>query len=189
MDIETDINEENTWSCSDCFIPVRGKPSAIEIETKSLKKEFQTEYDSAELTEMIASKDHEDILKWIQENQLSLQSHENITEPTKRTLLRQILEEAGNGDEIINKILNSYIQKTTPGLKQSSNSYSVRINFSAITSLDEDGKQEETVLNDLNDLWYDSKKEPWENISDILCKRAKTKKKSSSEILKGTRTC
>ena len=100
MDIETDFNEENNWSCSDCFIPVRGKPSAIEIETKSLKKEFQTEYDSAELTEMIASKDHEDILKWIKEKQLSLQSHENITEPTKRTLLRQILEGAGNGDEM-----------------------------------------------------------------------------------------
>ena len=191
MDIKTDTNEQNTfWSCSDCFIPVKGKESS-QIETP--REKFRTKYDSAMLTEMINDdKSHQDILEWIEKNELSLLSYDDQKTmlrqvSSKRTLIRQILEEAGNGHEIIKKILDSYVQKTKKGLEPSSNSYSVTIDFSAITCLNEDGQHEETILNDLNDLWYDSKKEPWLNLFDKLwsiCNKTKIDK-HPSEILKG----
>ena len=119
MDIRTDTNEQNTFWSSDCFIPVKVKESS-QIETP--REKFRTKYDSATLTEMINDdKSHQDILEWIEKNELSLLSYDDQKTmlrqvSSKRTLIRQILEEAGNGHEIIKKILDSYVQKTKKGL-------------------------------------------------------------------------
>ena len=75
------------------------------METKliSIPEKYKERYDSNYLSELIETKDHVDILNWIREEKLSLQSFTD-TEP-KRTLMRQILNEAENGDEIIKEIL------------------------------------------------------------------------------------
>ena len=58
------------------------------METKliSIPEKYKERYDSNYLSELIETKDHVDILNWIREEKLSLQSFTD-TEP-KRTLMR-----------------------------------------------------------------------------------------------------
>ena len=150
--------------------------------TESYKEEY--------LTNLIETKDHKDIVDWIRNEKLSLQSYPVGNQ--KRTLMRQILDEAENGDEIIKKILDSFVTKTSVGTKEiTSNSYNIKVDFSSIISENDDGKQE-SVLNDLVQLWLSYKSTPWERVIDpikkvveMFSKEKTPKKKSSPHIILG----
>ena len=158
---------------------------------------YKEKYNPTELTELIKTKDHVDILKWIRNEKLSLQSYaeadtDTKSIPPKSTLMRQILDEAENGDEIIKEILDSFVTKTPVGSKSiSANSFNIKVDFSGIISVYDNGKQE-SVLNDLVKLWLSYKSEPWDKIKHLImngvemCKQTKKrKKKSSPQIILG----
>ena len=158
---------------------------------------YKEKYNPTELTELIKTKDHVDILKWIRNEKLSLQSYaeadtDTKSIPPKSTLMRQILDEAENGDEIIKEILDSFVTKTPVGSKSiSANSFNIKVDFSGIISVYDNGKQE-SVLNDLVKVWLSYKSEPWDKIKHLImngvemCKQTKKrKKKSSPQIILG----
>ena len=157
----------------------------------SLPERYNERYDHNYLTELIETKDNMEILKWIHDEKLSLQSYCE-TEPSC-TLMRQILNEAVNGDEIITEILDSFVTKTHVGSKNtSSNLYNIKVDFSGIMRESNDGKQE-SILNDLLHLWLSYKTNPWNKIFEPIkkvvemCKpsKEKKKKKSSPQIILG----
>ena len=157
----------------------------------SIPVRYKERYDYNYLSELIKTKDHVDILKWIREEKLSLQSYTD-TEP-KCTLMRQILNEAENGDEIIKEILDSFVTKTPVGSKKISlNSYNIKVDFSGIIRENNDGKQQ-SVIKDLVQLWLSYKTTPLDRILQPIikvaemCKYTKEKKikKSSSQIILG----
>ena len=170
--------------------PLKRQPSKPDAER------YTEKYDPKKLTELIETKDHVDILNWIREEKLSLQSYADTdakSTPPTSTLMRQILDEAENGDEIIKEILDSYVTKTPVGSKSiSTNSFNIKVDFSGIISEYENGKQE-SVLNDLVHFWLRYKSEPWDKIKALImngvemCTSTKTKKKkkSSPEIILG----
>ena len=149
---------------------------------ESKKDTLVKKYDSQVLAEKIETGDHEEILKWIREEKLCLQSY---AADKPLTLMRQILEEAGNGDEIIKAILNSYVTQAEPGAKLNSNSYGVKLDFSGITSEGSQGRQE-SVISDLLQLWLNDQSDPWDLIMSPLkmtiemCKKGKIEKVKSS---------
>ena len=145
---------------------------------ESKKDTWVKKYDSQVLAEKIETGDHEEILKWIKEEKLCLQSY---AADKPLTLMRQILEEAGNGDEIIKAILNSYVTQAEPGAKLNSNSYGVKLDFSGITSANSQGTQE-SVISDLLQLWLSHQSDPWNFITSPvkmaieMCKKGKVEK-------------
>ena len=93
------------------------------------------ETDMENLSEFIKKNNNEDIVKRIRRDKLSLQSHDD-GDPDN-TVMRQILKEAVNGDEIITEILDSFVTKTSVGDKKissNSNSYNIKVDFSSIIS-------------------------------------------------------
>ena len=107
------------------------------------------ETDMENLSEFIKKNNNEDIVERIRRDKLSLQSHDD-GDPDN-TVMRQILKEAVNGDEIITEILDSFVTKTSVGDKKissNSNSYNIKVDFSGIIRDNDDGEQE-SVLNDL----------------------------------------
>ena len=157
-----------------------------------IPKGYAKDYDAEYLKELIETKDHVDILNWIREKKLSLQSYSDTD--SEVTLMKQILEEAENGDEIIKEILDSFVTKTPVGSKVLSlNSFNIKVDFSGIISETEYGKQE-SVLNDLVQLWLSYNSEPWDKIKDLIItgvemckgtKEKKTKKERSPQIILG----
>ena len=156
----------------------------------SIPERYKERYDHNDLTELIETEDNVAILKWIQDEKLSLQSYD--TEPNC-TLMKQILNEAVNGDEIITEILDLFVTKTHVGSKNtSSNLYNIKVDFSGIIRESNDGKQE-SILTDLVQLWLSYKTTPWNKIFEPIkkvvemCKRTKEKKKkkSSPQIILG----
>ena len=158
----------------------------------SIPKRYKEKYDHNFLTELIKTKDHVDILNWIKGKKLSLQSY---AEKDKNiTLMRQILDEAENGDEIIKEFLDSFVTKTSVGSKVISlNSFNIKVDFSGILSVNEDGKQE-SVINDLVQLCLSYKSEPWDKFVDLIIngverckgtKEEKTGKENSPQIILG----
>ena len=158
----------------------------------STPKRYKEKYKHYILTELIKTKDHVDILNWIREEKLSLQSFADTDHSI--TLMRQILDEAENGDEIIKEILDSFVTKTSVGSKTLSlNSFNIKVDFSGILSVNEDGKQE-SVINDLVQLCLSYKSEPWDKFVDLIIngverckgtKKEKTEKENSPQIILG----
>ena len=152
------------------------------------------ETDMENLSEFIKKNNNEDIVKRIRRDKLSLQSHDD-GDPDN-TVMRQILKEAVNGDEIITEILDSFVTKTSVGDKKissNSNSYNIKVDFSGIIRDNDDGEQE-SVLNDLVYLWLSYKSTPWEKVTYPIkkvvemCKpidKRTPKKKSSPQIVLG----
>ena len=157
--------------------------------TVNIEKEkgnpYKKEYNSKALAEKIETGTHKEILRWIKDEKLCLQSYDADTD---KTLMRQILKEAGNGDEIIKTILNSYVTQADPGAKLTSNSYGVKLDFSGITSENKHGKQE-SVLTDLVELWLSYQNDPWDFILNPvkwaiqMCKDEKPEKVRGSPKL------
>ena len=147
---------------------------------ESKKATWVKEYNSKKLTEKIETGDHQEILKWIIEKKLCLQSYDT---DNQKTLMRQILEEAGNGHKIINTILNSYVTQADPGAKLDSNSYGVKLDFSGITSETSEGEQE-SVISDLLQLWLSHQSDPWDFITRPVKKAIEWCKKGKIERVK-----
>ena len=150
--------------------------TSIDLETE--KETWNKNYDPKVLVEKIGTGDHEKILEWIREEKLCLQSYETTDNP--KTLMRQILEEAGNGHEIIEAILNSYVTQAKPGEKLTSNSYGVRLDFSGITSVNSQGEQE-SVISDLLQLRLSHQSDPWDFITNPVKKAIECCKKGKKE--------
>ena len=157
--------------------------------------EYKESYDPEKLTKLIETEDHVDILKWIGDEKLSLHSYADTDPDPPRTLMRHILDEAENGDEIIKAFLDSFVTKTPVGSKKlSSSSFNIEVDFSGIISEYENGKQE-SVLNDLVQLWLSFKSYPWDKIKDLIMKGVemfksteKRRKKGSPQIILGKHT-
>ena len=98
----------------------------------TIPERYKEKYNRKKLTELIETKDNVDILNWIREEKLSLQSYADTG--AESTLMRQILDEAENGDEIIKEFLDAFVTKTPVGIKKiiSSNSFNIKVDFSGI---------------------------------------------------------
>ena len=150
-------------------------------------------YNHKHLTKLIETEDNEDILKWIRKEKLSLQCFSDSDKEPNCTLMSKILNEAENGDEIILDILDSCVTKTPVGSKKiSSNSYNIKVDFSGIIREGDDGKQE-SILNDLVQLWLSYKTTPWDKIYEPIkkvmeickCTKEREKEKHSPQIILG----
>ena len=121
----------------------------------SLTQSRVMEYNSAELDKII--NDHPKIIDLIKTNKLSLLSVPKKVqgqEQEKKTLIRKILEEAGDGHEVVNRVLDSYVNATAD-VKSYSNDYGVTVDFSGIIREDDEEAEtgiQKSVLRDILDL-------------------------------------
>ena len=121
----------------------------------SLTQSRVMEYNSAELDKII--NDHPKIIDLIKTNKLSLLSVPKKVqgqEQEKKTLIRKILEEAGDGHEVVNRVLDSYVSATAD-VKSYSNDYGVTVDFSGIIREDDEEAEtgiQKSVLRDILEL-------------------------------------
>ena len=70
-----------------------------------------------------------------------------------KTLIRKILEEAGDGHKVVNRLLDSYVSVTPdPETKTYSNEYGVTVDFSGIIRDDKETGMQKSVLRDILEL-------------------------------------
>ena len=102
-------------------------------------------FNSADLMDIID--DHPEIINWIEKEELNLQS----VDQEGKTLIRKILEEAGDGHKVVNLVLDSYVS-TPPNVKPYSNKYGVTVDFSGLIREDKETGIQKSVLRDILDL-------------------------------------
>lgn len=105
--------------------------------------------------------DHEKILDWINKKNLCLYSKEK---DTGDSLIKILLEEVGNGHEVVEKVMDSYISTTCSN--PNSNDFNIKMDFTGLM-LETDSS--DSVLDDIVELklkyqeyfwsYYISKKE------------------------------
>ena len=105
--------------------------------------------------------DHEKILDWINKKNLCLYSKEK---DTGDSLIKILLEEVGNGHEVVEKVMDSYISTTCAN--PNSNDFNIKMDFTGLM-LETDSS--DSVLDDIVELklkyqeyfwsYYISKKE------------------------------
>ena len=67
---------------------------------------------------------------------------------TGTSLIRTLLEEVGNGYEVVEKVMNSYISPSCSN--QNSNTYSIKMDFTGIMEIGK--KEQDSVLDDIVEL-------------------------------------
>ena len=124
-------------------------PSSLELgngeKKSSITQDKVMEYNSEELDKIID--DHPKLIDWIETKRLSFQS----VDQEGKTLIRKILEEAGDGHKVVSRVLDSYVSATID-TKPYSNKYGVTIDFSGIIREDVETGMQESVLKDILDL-------------------------------------
>ena len=130
--------------------------SLIETQpTDGAEKKYEKQFNRADILKILEDSttkdDHEDILSWIEKKSLSLYSKDDTL---KKSLIRTLLEEAGNGFEFVEKVMNSYISPSCSN--QNSNAYNVKMDFSGLmseTGIEEDKHESrDSVLDDIVEL-------------------------------------
>ena len=111
-----------------------------------LEEAMKMEYDSDELDKMID--DHPTLINFIVSNRLSLLS---VDKEGGKTLIRKILEEAGDGHNVVNRVLDSYVS-APPDKKTTSNEYGVTVDFSGIIREADESGMQKSVLRDILEL-------------------------------------
>ena len=113
------------------------------------RKKYEKEFNHADILKILedptTKDDHEDILNWIEEKSLCLYSKEKAT---GTSLIRTLLEEVGNGYEVVEKVMNSYISPSCSN--QNSNTYSIKMDFTGIMEIGK--KEQDSVLDDIVEL-------------------------------------
>ena len=119
--------------------------------------------------------DHEDILNWIKEKNLCLYSKEK---DTGDSLIKILLEDVGDGHEVVEKVMDSYISTTCSN--PTSNAHNIKMNFTGLTLETEIGEDErdsglrswfrcvrkksgDSVLDDIMDIKLKYQGCPWDN--------------------------
>ena len=93
--------------------------------------------------------DHPKLIDFIKSEGLSLQS----VDKEGKTLIRKILEEAGDGHNVVNRVLDSYVSVTPDAkTKTYSNEYGVTVDFSGIIRDDKETGMQKSVLRDILEL-------------------------------------
>ena len=92
---------------------------------------------------------HPKLIEVIESKELTLQS----VDQDGKTLIRKILEEAGDGHKVVNRLLDSYVSVTPdPETKTYSNEYGVTVDFSGIIRDDKETGMQKSVLRDILEL-------------------------------------
>ena len=73
--------------------------------------------------------DHKDILEWIEKEKLCLYSKEGDKDKGD-SLIKILLEEVGNGHEVVERVLDSYMR--TPSANINSNTFKVKMDFTGL---------------------------------------------------------
>ena len=73
--------------------------------------------------------DHKDILEWIEKEKLCLYSKEGDKDKGD-SLIKILLEEVGNGHEVVERVLDSYM--STPSANINSNTFKVKMDFTGL---------------------------------------------------------
>ena len=123
---------------------------SINLNPKSeQRKKYEKQFNYADilkiLEESTTKDDHEDKLKWIEEENLCLYSKEATSE---KSLIRTLLEEVGNGYEVVEKVMNSYISSSCSN--QNSNAYNIKMDFSGLMEIEKD--KQDSVLDEIVEL-------------------------------------
>ena len=134
--------------------------SLIETQPKdSAEKKYEKQFNRDDILKILEDSstkdDHEDILNWIKKENLCLYSKDDSEDETlKKSLIRTLLEEAGNGFEVVEKVMNSYISPSCSN--QNSNAYNVKMDFSGLmseTGIEEDKHESrDSILDDIVEL-------------------------------------
>ena len=119
-------------------------PNSLELGKNEQESEAEKEW--KKLDGIIDN--HQEIIDWIKDNNLCLIS---IDPNTGKSLIRTILEAAGDGHKIVNQVLDSYVSASDK-LKSHSNKFGVTIDFSGIIREDESTGRQKSVLEDILDL-------------------------------------
>ena len=94
--------------------------------------------------------DHEKILDWIEEKNLCLYSKEK---DSGDSLIKILLEEVGNGHEVVKKVMDSYISTTCSN--PNSNAFNIKMDFTGLmleTEKENIKKSGDSVLDDIVEL-------------------------------------
>ena len=94
--------------------------------------------------------DHEKILDWINEKNLCLYSKEK---DSGDSLIKILLEEVGNGHEVVKKVMDSYISTTCSN--PNSNAFNIKMDFTGLmleTEKENIKKSGDSVLDDIVEL-------------------------------------
>ena len=106
--------------------------------------------DIVKILEDCADDDQEKILDWIKEKNLCLYSKEK---DTGDSLIKILLEEVGNGHEVIVKVMDSYISTTCSN--PNSNAFNIKMDFTGLmleTEKENRKKSGDSVLDDIVEL-------------------------------------
>ena len=123
-------------------------PSSLERGNDEEKSDTSIKtYNPAQLEDIID--DHQEILSWIEINGHTLLSVDKVRKG--KTLIRKILEEAGDGHLVVSKVLDSYVS-APKDVKPQSNKYGVTVDFSGLIREDKDTGIQKSVLRDILDL-------------------------------------
>ena len=122
--------------------------------------------------------DHKGILDWIKKENLCLYSKEDKGD----SLIKILLDEVCNGHEVVEKVLDSYMDTTNPD--PNSKDFSIEMNFAGLM-LNEEDKQDsgsgDSVLDDIVEL----KLKYQENFWDHYTNGFKGKKENCSKSFLG----
>ena len=137
-----------------------------DIESNPKLTKYERTFNASDITEILDktdSDDHRDIIEWINENKLCLYSQAEEKNDKgmviNRSLMKILLEEAGDGHEVVEKVLDSYISSSSSN--PSSNTYSIGMDFTGIMFENEKGHQD-SVIEDLVDLILKCQERFWE---------------------------
>ena len=107
--------------------------------------------------------DHKSILDWIKKEKLCLYSKED--KDKGNSLIKILLEEVCNGHEVVEKVLDFYMDTTCPD--PNSKDFSIEMNFTGLMLNEEDKKDSgsgDSVLDDIVDLKLKYQENFWDNI-------------------------
>ena len=110
------------------------------------QRKYNRFFDRDELDKILEdprTDDHKDILKWIKKEKLCLYSKDN---DKGDSLIKILLEEVGNGHEVVEKVLDYYISTARKaGSNLNSNSFNVELDFTGLM-LDGEDKQDSGLM-------------------------------------------
>ena len=137
----TSEEDENT----DNPVPIENEKSLLRDHNRIHYKDFIPQ----ELTEILKTRkgNHKKLLDFIFDNQLNLQSRESNRDYPK-TLMQRLLQEAGNGRAIVEKVLTSYICPSGD-LDLDCNEFCAKFNFSGILDQQKPGTERRSIIDDL----------------------------------------
>ena len=121
--------------------------SKINLTTEKGDPDYKRSFNRAELDKIVQDTNctdaHKGILNWIEKEKLCLYSKEQNKDNKGDSLIKILLEEVGNGHEVVEQVLDAYIRPKC--LDPNSNAFSIELDFSGLM-LDGEDKRDSGLM-------------------------------------------